>query len=319
MYKYVYGPVPSRRLGVSLGIDMVPYKTCSLNCVYCECGATTDLTLERKEYFLAETIISELRDFLSKNPMPEWLTLSGSGEPLLNSKTGYIIDTIKNEFPESKFAVLTNGTLLMNDDVRRELMTADLVLPSLDGATKQAFDAIDRPAISLYIDDVINGIAKFTKEFRAKDKQIWLEVFIIDGVNTDDKNIAAFREAFIKIQPNIIQLNTLDRPGTVPNIKPASKETLAMIQKKLDLPNVEIISKYKLRSEIPSYRRDIESAILEILRVRPCTVKDLADTLHTHINEINKYLEVLSHTGLIEPMVENSAELRGVFYKAKRD
>ena len=136
MYKYLFGPVPSRRLGMSLGIDLVPRKVCSLDCVYCEVGKTTKLTLERKEYILFDNVIKELTHYFENNPDPDYITFSGSGEPTLNSRIGDIIKFVKQNRPEIPIAILTNGTLLFDPEVRDELKIADVVLPSLDAATK---------------------------------------------------------------------------------------------------------------------------------------------------------------------------------------
>jgi wyosine [tRNA(Phe)-imidazoG37] synthetase (radical SAM superfamily) len=316
MYKYIYGPVPSRRLGISLGIDLVPYKTCTLNCIYCECGGTTDFTLERREYIPAGEIIGEVRNFLANNPPPDWITLSGSGEPTLNSKTGYIIKTIKREFPHIRFAVITNGTLLYQKEVREELMNADLVLPSLDAVTETAFCKIDVPIKGLDLSTVIDGIAEFTREFQSKGKEIWLEVFIMEGINDDSENIKKLKETIRYINPSRVQLNSLDRPGTVSNLKPASKETLLRIKKELGFPNTEIISKYKKRSEIQSYHKDKETAITEVLRVRPCTTKDISEITGIPINEINQYIDILLSEKKIE-IIRSSPKLRGVFFRYK--
>ena len=142
MYKHLFGPVPSRRLGMSLGVDLVPHKVCTLNCVYCECGATTNLTTERKEYVSYNEIISELKDFFNNNSKPDYITFSGAGEPTLNIHIGKVIDFIKSNYPAIPVAVLTNGSLLNNNQVKQELLSADLILPSLDAATESALKKI---------------------------------------------------------------------------------------------------------------------------------------------------------------------------------
>ncbi len=168
MYRYLFGPVPSRRLGVSLGVDMVPRKVCSLDCVYCEVGKTSKKTTERGEYNSFQKIITELKYYFNNNPDPEYITLSGSGEPTLNNRVGDVIQFIKQYKPGLPVAVLTNGTLFYDKDVRHSLKDADLVLPSLDAATKEIFEKINRPHKSLTIDKYIEGLIAFRNEFSGK-------------------------------------------------------------------------------------------------------------------------------------------------------
>jgi len=161
MYKYLFGPVPSRRLGMSLGVDLVPHKVCSLNCIYCECGRTTNLTLERKEYVPFDEVIKELEHFMNNNPAPDYITFSGSGEPTLNSRIGDVLQYIKSNHPDILVAVLTNGTLFSDKQVRSELLSADVVLPSLDTASDSTFYKINRPFHSININDYIKGLEEF--------------------------------------------------------------------------------------------------------------------------------------------------------------
>ncbi len=308
MYKYLFGPVPSRRLGMSLGIDLVPHKVCSLNCIYCECGPTTRLTIERKEYVPYNEVIEELKNHLGNNPAPDYITFSGSGEPTLNSRIGDILKFIKQNYPDIPVAVLTNGTLLNNKQVRTEILDADLVLPSLDVASDLFFRKINRPFHSLNIEDYINGLCEFRKEYQGK---IWLEVLIIPGYNDSKQDLILLKETFKKIQPESIQLNTLDRPGVVPGIKAAGKEELEQIADFWGLDNIEIIAAAPSRKEIKSFRDDIESAILETIFRRPCTIDDLAKILGLHIDEINKYLDVLEADNKIKSVQQE----RGVFYQ----
>jgi len=308
MYKHIFGPVPSRRLGVSLGIDLVPHKVCSLNCVYCECGKTTDLTLERKEYIPYQEVISELADFLSKNPKPDYITFSGSGEPTLNSRIGDIIEYIKFNYPDISLALLTNGTLLSDPEVRKEILGCDLVLPSFDAATQEAFEKINRPSPDISLESYLNGLIDLRREFKGK---IWLEVFILNGFNDSDKDLEAMKEALLRINADSIQLNTLDRPGAVEGLKPVLEENLREIAYGWGLKNVDIIAKAAKRKEERAYNRDIESTILETIFRRPCTLSDLSDILGMHENELNKYLSVLEADG----QIRTERQERGVFYK----
>ena len=308
MYKHIFGPVPSRRLGMSLGVDMVPHKVCTFNCVYCECGETTKLIRERKEYVLYDKVINELEHYIHHHPPPEYFTFSGAGEPTLNIRIGDVITFIKSYYPDIPVAVLTNGSLLSDKQVRKELQQADLILPSLDAANDATFQKIDRPVPGMKISDIIQGLEDFRKEYSG---QIRLEVMIIPGYNDDPENLDLLKQAVLKIKPDQVQLNSLDRPGTMDDISAATVEQLEGIVKFWKLPNVEIIASGANRKKQQSYRADTESAIMETIARRPCTVDDLARILGMHVNEINKYLDVLE----ADKKVKAVREKRGVFYQ----
>ena len=193
-------------------------------------------------------------------------------------------------WPVISVAVLTNANLLADVNVRKELLKADLVLPSLDAATERTFRKINRPSSKLDLDTYIQGLIDFRKEFKGK---IWLEIFILPWYNDDIDNLTALKRSIVKIKPEIIQLNTLDRPGAVENLRPASKTDLEKIVRFWKLKDVEIITAAPERNDIKSYRRDVENAILETISRRPCTIHDLEKIHGIHLNEINKYLAVL--------------------------
>ncbi|MFT5699963.1 MAG: wyosine [tRNA(Phe)-imidazoG37] synthetase (radical SAM superfamily) [Desulforhopalus sp.] len=310
MYKYLFGPVPSRRLGMSLGVDLVPKKVCSLDCVYCEVGKTTQLTSDRKEYIKVDKVKEELINYFSNNPDPDYITFSGSGEPTLNLFISEILRFIKENKPSIPVAVLTNGTLLYDDNVRKTLLNADLVLPSLDAATEEVFKKINRPAGDLRIEKCIEGLVDFSRDFKGK---IWLEVFILPDYNDSEIELAELKKAILKIKPDSIQLNTLDRPGTVSNIRGATREELQRVSDYWQLDNVVIIAAAPERKNMQAYRGDIESAIIETIVRRPCTLDDLAKILGKHVSEVNKYLDVLEAEGKIETVRQE----RGVFYQVK--
>ena len=159
MYNYLFGPVPSRRLGISLGVDLVPHKTCSLNCIYCECGRTTNLTIERKAYVPTETVLAELKTFLEPKPKLDYITFSGAGEPTLHSGIGEIVKFLKTNFPNYKIALLTNGTLFYQPELIKEVKSIDLILPSLDAASDLVFRKLNRPFPKLHIETMIEELA----------------------------------------------------------------------------------------------------------------------------------------------------------------
>lgn len=308
MYHYLFGPVPSRRLGISLGIDLVPMKTCSLNCIYCECGSTTNLTLTRREYVPLAQAKTEFLHYLSNHPKPDYITFSGSGEPTLNSRIGEAIRFIQSHETGIPVAVLTNGTLLSDPQVRNELKPASVVMPSLDAATDKVFIKINRPHPRLPIERMLDGLIQFRKEFKG---HIWLEIFIVPGINDTDSELAALKSAILNIRPDRVQLNTLDRPGPVSSIRSATPEELQRIIRFWGLDNISIIAKAQVRKKIVSYRKDVEGAILETIARRPCTLEDLTNILGLHANEVNKYLDVLE----ADKKVSVNHLARGQFYQ----
>ncbi len=310
MYKHLFGPVPSRRLGMSLGIDLIPKKVCSLNCVYCEVGKTTDLTINRLEYVKYDSVITELKDFMSNNPKIDYITFSGSGEPTLNSRIGDVLKFIKENYPDIKTAILTNGTLFYNKKLRTELLDADVILPSLDAASDAMFKKIDRPNKELNIETYIQGLVDLRKEYKG---EIWLEIFLLKGYNDTKDELQLLKNAILKIKPDSVQLNTLDRPGTKQGLIPLTKNEMQAIIDFWKLPNVEIIASPKERESIDSYSGDIETAIVETIARRPCTLDDLHNFLGIHINEINKYLGKLEANNKIKTVQLE----RGVFYELK--
>ena len=293
---------------MSLGVDLVPSKVCSLDCVYCEVGKTTKLTTDRMEYIPFNRVRDELIHFFNNNPDPDYVTFSGSGEPTLNIRIGDVLRFIKQLKPGLPVAVLTNGTLLSDKNVRKEIQEADIVLPSLDAATKGVFASINRPASGLDIEKHIQGLVDFRNEYKGK---IYLEIFILPGYNYEENELKKLRKAVLRIKPDSIQLNTLDRPGTISDLSAATRQQMGKIIEEWDLPGMEIIAAAPKRKEIQSYRNDAEEAIMGLIARRPCTIDDLSKTLGIHISEINKYLDVLESEKKIRSVRQN----RGVFYK----
>jgi len=196
-HSFVYGPVPSRRLGLSLGINITPFKTCTLDCVYCQCGRTTKKTLERRSFFPIENILAAVRSAVRPSPLtpnptpPDFLTFSGEGEPTLNKDIGRIIRRLKREF-SIPVAVITNSTLLIDPQVRRDLYAADLVVPSLDAADQRNFAKVDRGHRDLRVADIIEGLKLFRRYFRGK---MWLEIMLVKGINDSVEHVVALRKA----------------------------------------------------------------------------------------------------------------------------
>lgn len=307
-YQYLFGPVPSRRLGISLGVDLVPPKVCSLDCVYCECGPTTRLTVERAEYVPADKVLSELDAWLAANPPPDFVTFSGAGEPTLHDGLGRIVRHLKARSPVP-LALITNSTLLGRPEVREEILPCDVVLPSLDAVSDEALARLNRPHSSLRIDAIITGLAAFRQQFSG---QIWLEIFLVEGINTGDREIGLLQEAIDRIRPDRVQLNSLDRPGAESWVRPPPLPLMESLAARLRHPRVEIIARYRCREDIRSYAAEREDAIVTILTRRPCTAEDLASVLGMELVEINRYLDVLA----AEDRVRLGIAGRGIFYRA---
>ena len=306
-YRYLFGPVPSRRLGRSLGIDLVPQKTCTFDCAYCECGRTTVLTLERREYVPTDRVIAELDDCLAKAPDIDYVTFAGSGEPTLHSGIGDIISFIKDRYPRYRVAVLTNGALFVDPDVRAALMRADLVVPSLDAVSEDIFRDINRPSPGITAGQVVAGLVAFSREFPGV---IWLEVFIVPGKNDTDEELLRLRDAVAAIAPDRVQVNTLDRPGTDIRVRRASPRTLERARTIIG-GNAEVIGAASCEPATAPEMRDVADMLLATLRRRPCTVADLSRISGLRPAEVTKHLRILEEKGAVEPVREQ----RGVFYR----
>jgi wyosine [tRNA(Phe)-imidazoG37] synthetase (radical SAM superfamily) len=309
-YKYLFGPVNSRRLGISLGVDMVTFKTCTLNCVYCECGNTTSLSCERKEYVSFDALKSELTDYLSKNPKLDYVTFAGSGEPTLNSCLGRIVDYVKVSYPQYKTALLTNGTLFFDAQVRRDCLNFDLICPSLDAVSDESFTAVNRPDQALDIRKVIDGLIQFAREYKGV---MWVEVFIVPDINDSESELHLFKDVLTKIQPQRVQLNSLDRPGACNWVTPASPQRLAEIAQFLAPLPVEIISRSGSRPQSEITGADLEETVLSLIRRRPSTLEELSVIAGKTINEIHATIDNLKNVGTVEAYSVNDK----VFYRVK--
>lgn len=315
--KYFYGPVPSRRLGRSFGVDIVPFKVCTLDCIYCQLGRTTEKTIERKPYIPIEPIIAELKEALQKGLETDYITIAGSGEPTLNSNMGEIINRIK-KITDIPVAVVTNGTLFYRADVRAECARADVVLPSLDAGDEQTFRKINRPHSDISIEKLISGLCSFRNEFSGR---IWLEVFLVDTINTNPEQIAKIRAIIQRLRPDKVQLNTAVRPTAETNLKKLNVEKLRSISEQLG-DNCEIISDFSdIRSgeeQDGSSKLHLEveaktETLFSMLKRRPCSLDDICSAMRIVPNEALKYVTILSKRGVIDTEQRTGA----IFYKVK--
>jgi len=241
--KYLFGPVNSRRLGRSLGVDLVPIKTCSLNCIYCECGETTNCTDAIAEYVPTAEVVDELRECLQACPLLDVITFSGFGEPTLHSGLGEIVAFLRREFPEYRVALLTNATRFDDPDVRRAVLAIDVIIPSLDAAGEDAFRKIARPAPGITAKRIIRGLVELRREYRG---EMILELFIVSGINDTEDELKKLKEAIAMIGPDRVHLNTLDRPGAVEWIQPAPMDRLRFVADFLAPYPVEIVGQWRV-------------------------------------------------------------------------
>ncbi|OGR09450.1 MAG: hypothetical protein A3K23_05665 [Desulfobacca sp. RBG_16_58_9] len=289
---YLFGPVPSRRLGRSLGVDLIPRKSCPYDCVYCEVGPTTRQTLERREYH-TQAIIQELQDYLP-GPATEldYITLAGSGEPTLNLGLGKIITAVK-ELTDVPVAVLTNGALLYLPEVRRDLAAADVILPSLDSAIEETWRAINRPLPGMSLVQIIEGLEALRQEYQG---QIWLEIMILKGFNDSEEELGALRRAIQRLAPDKVQLNTAVRPVVEDVAQPLSLEEMQAIADFLGA-GAEVIASSPRPASAETAVSD--ARFLEMLARRPMTAPDLAQVLGLPLDLVQRRLKRLCESGLI--------------------
>lgn len=303
----IYGPVPSRRLGFSLGIDIIPYKTCSFDCTYCQLGKTTNKTIEIKEWESsngsAKELLKAVNHILStKSSRIDYITFGGSGEPTLNSKLGSLIKVVK-QMTSIPVAVLTNGSLLYQAKVRENLMPADLVVPSFSAATPALLEKVNRPHPSITLDLMIEGLNAFCKEFKGS---IWLEIMLIKGINDAPEHIRKLKSMLRHLSVSKIHLNTVVRPPTEKSARPLNETELKAISKMINLANVEIIAEFLPQEDNYSaadktiHTIDMKQKIYEIVKRRAVTVKDITSSLSISQAEVKKELANLEKEGKIK-------------------
>jgi wyosine [tRNA(Phe)-imidazoG37] synthetase (radical SAM superfamily) len=302
--EYIFGPVPSRRLGRSLGVDLLPFKTCTYDCIYCQLGRTSNKTIKRKEWVATDIVIEQLKKNLGSKP--DYITLSGSGEPTLFSRLEELISRIKS-ITDIPVAVLTNGSLLWLSEVRSSLKLADLVIPSLDAGCNQIFQYVNRPHSDITFSKMLEGLVKFREEYTGK---YWLEVFLLAGVTTPEMEINKLKTCINSVCPDKVQINTVTRPPAEAFAEPVPEKQLEAIAKRL-YKNAEVIADYSgvhKQQDFSARREDV----LTLLKRRPCSIEDIATGLGLHRNEVVKYVEELSSEGKIEAKPQNQQ----LYYKA---
>jgi wyosine [tRNA(Phe)-imidazoG37] synthetase (radical SAM superfamily) len=285
--KYVFGPVPSRRLGRSLGVDLIPFKFCTFNCVYCQLGRTPTPSTQRQEYVPMDDVLTQIKEAVANGPRPDYITMAGSGEPTLYTRLGELIDRI-HEATDVPVDIITNNSLLWMDEVFNAVIKADLILPSLDAGDEETFLRINRPADGVTFKKLLDGLEKLSKTCPEK---VWLEVFIVNGVNDDEAHVRKIAALTRKFQFARVQLNTAVRPPAESEVKPVAPEKLHALAK-LFTPEAEIIADFPHPKVTGIFKAHAE-AVLEMLKRRPCTLDDIADGMGGARNEIIKAIDQL--------------------------
>jgi wyosine [tRNA(Phe)-imidazoG37] synthetase (radical SAM superfamily) len=312
--KYIFGPVNSRRLGHSLGIDLFSGKTCNLNCIYCEVGATASPVHQRAVYTSTQAIIEEITTFcadLRRLDAVDVLTVTAKGEPTLHRGLGEILGHIKR-MTDKPVAVLTNGTTLMHQDVRQELRAADIVIPSLDSARRESFLNIDRPAAGIDLQEVIHGLTVFSHEYLGK---LWLEILLVQDVNDSDQDIEALVSVLKLMRLDRIQLNTVVRPPAEPFARPVKPgrllEIADLFHKELAIPvdlpftstdqDTQVYRSVAMKKNHPLSSDAILDEILLMLQRRPCTAADIDRTFQLGgPDKVEQLLEPFVNSGVLQ-------------------
>ena len=291
--KFVFGPVPSRRLGRSLGLDIVPRKVCTLDCVYCQVGRTTDLTVRRGDFVPVAAVLAEVAAAIARGPRPDYVTISGSGEPTLNVRLGEIVAGLR-KITDVPVAIITNGTLLGEPDVRRDCAGADLVVPSLDAGDEATYQRINRPTRGLTLAALVDGLAAFRQEFSG---QYWLEVFVVAEVNDSPEQVAKMQALVERINPDRVQVNTATRPTADAEVAAVPATRLAEIARELG-PKAEVIADFKTQAS-GGAAEITDEAVLALVARHPATAEEIAAALGAKLEQVGRTLAALEAAGRI--------------------
>ena len=294
--RFVYGPVASRRLGFSLGVDIIPFKTCTLDCVYCQLGSTGKTTVRRGSWFPPDEILAQIKDAVGSGQRIDVITFSGSGEPTLSRDIGRLIRAIK-KMTRIPVAVLTNATLLTRKAVRRELAAADIVVPSLDAVPAPVFRRVNRPHAALDNRRIIDGLARFREEFRG---ELRLEIMLVKGINDSPADVRALKAAIARIRPDRIELNTVVRPPADGSARPLGPAALAKIGAQLG-PKAAVVVSFAGKRQAPA-AGSLEGSILATVGRRPQTAADITLALGRPLDEVLEALTSLLRRGTVRKL-----------------
>ncbi len=307
----IFGPVASRRLGLSLGVDLVPHKTCDFDCIYCECGRTTDFVTEPGLFNRAGPILAELREVLeTQGDRLDFVTLSGAGEPTLNAELGPIVRGIK-DLTKARVAAITNSSLLHRGEVMEALSPVDVIMPSLDSALEETFRRINRPHPAVTLEKVLEGLYSLRKSFKGR---VWLEILLVAGINDSPAEVEALVREARRIEPDRIQLNTVDRPPADRGVEGVPFDRLKELAG-LFGPRAEVIARPRAAFK-PGRAETLEADILAMIDRRPCTEEDLITAFGLGSDELGAVLKTLLVKGRVrQERLNNKIFLRGVIKK----
>ncbi len=306
-YRYLFGPVPSRRFGRSLGVDLNPYKTCSLDCVFCQLGRTSKKTVTRQEYVPTDMVLSELEDWVKRGGKADYITLSGSGEPTLHLRFGEVLEFIRSKTAISA-VLLTNATMLYLPEVRDAAASANVVKVSLSAWDQSSYRWVNRPHTQLRFDQLVEGQKAFRAQFKGK---LWMEVFLVGGMNSTLDDVRKIATLAKQINPDRIQLNTAVRPPAEDFVAALSKEHIESLTH-LFQPTAEVIAEFSANHA--EHMQANQETIFSMLQRRPCTADQIADVFDMHLNEVSKYLGILIRRDQIHVERKNSM----VYYAVKK-
>jgi wyosine [tRNA(Phe)-imidazoG37] synthetase (radical SAM superfamily) len=292
--KYVFGPVPSRRLGQSLGIDTIPLKTCNWNCVYCQLGRSVPLTNIRKEYFPRADILAEVKIALSSHKPGEidWVTFVGSGEPTLHMGIGWLIRQVE-ALTSLPVAVITNGSLLYLPEVREELITADAVLPTLDAGNPRLYRKINRPHPEITFERLVEGLTAFRREYHG---QLWVEVMLVRGLNDTEQSLKEIAATLQNIHPDQVHINLPTRPPVETWVQPPDEEGL--LRARAILGEVaQVVHPAEGEFDLSGYK-DVVEAVIAVITRHPMNETDLIHTLERwSLGQVQESLQALQSSG----------------------
>ena len=297
MARIVFGPVPSRRLGLSLGVDLFPEKYCTFDCMYCQIGRTRETDIARKTFVDTEEVVRQIIEAVRGVPVVDFITFSGSGEPTLSNNLGELLRRVRQTVP-IPLAVITNGSLLHLKEVRDELEAADVVLPSLDAAQEETFRRINRPHTSLTLAGLVEGLKAFRMEFRGK---IWLELMLLRNINNSAQELKLFKQIITSIGADKVQLNTVTRPPRDASVEGLGTLELEKIRRYFG-GSCEVIGLFEGRLPVPE-GQDWQTAVEAILKRRSLSLKEIAGMAGLSPSFTRKGLQVLEGKGTVRPLL----------------